>query len=84
MPRVVYTYRSNNGPQGGQPNILVRFAPPGSRERLFVAAKHHAQRVLGILGCALLTFGGHKMIASGFRGGNTGGHEDGIRYTGFF
>ncbi len=26
MPRVVYTYRSNNGPQEGQPNILVRFA----------------------------------------------------------
>ncbi len=26
MPRVVYTYRSNNGPQGGQANILVRIA----------------------------------------------------------
>ncbi len=26
MPRIVYTYGSNNGPQEGQPNILVRFA----------------------------------------------------------
>lgn len=26
MPRIVYTYRSSQGPQGDQPNILVRLA----------------------------------------------------------
>lgn len=26
MPRIGYTYRTSHGPQGGQPNILVRIA----------------------------------------------------------
>ena len=26
MPRIVYSYRSSQGPQGGPPNLLVRIA----------------------------------------------------------